>query len=320
MYLWTLRVAPRGAALFAGLACAFYPTYIYYSLRIFSEPYFIPMFLLSLVLTIPAIESAKSWPASLAGIAWGLTVMIRPHALPIAGLISLYLAYHKKWLRGALVALGVFVFLTPWLIRNQLVLGHPVLLATESGETLLGANNPYVYDDPALHGMWLSPMKVPEYAERLRPVRDEVERSRLQSEIAMDYLRRNPNKIPILGYYKLRRWLTPITVSRGLIRVIVLASYGTLLVLLILSSFLRVFSRSAALDIALIATFVFLAVSAVYWGGLTRGRLPLEILWIPWGCWAAWDLLGRLGHQKSAASRSILARPQFDAWVRSEGL
>jgi 4-amino-4-deoxy-L-arabinose transferase-like glycosyltransferase len=297
MYLWAQRVAPRGAALLAAVACALYPTYIYYSLRIFSEPYFIPILLLSLLLSVAAIESRTPWPSSLAGLSWGLTVMVRPHGLPIATVVALYFVCHKRWSRAALVALGVAAFLAPWLIRNQIVLGHPVLLATESGETLLGANNPYVYENPALHGMWVSPIRIPEYSERLKPVRDEVERSRLQSQISTDYLKRNPAQAPILAYYKLRRWLTPVTVTGGAIRLLVLASYGVMLVLLVLGVLLGVFRRTAALDITLNSTLVFVAVTAVYWGGLTRGRLPLEILWIPWGAWAAWDLAARLARR-----------------------
>ena len=233
----------------------------------------------------------------MAGISWGLTVMIRPHGLPIAGLIVLYLVFRKQWRQGALIAMGVAVFLVPWVVRNQMILGHPVILATESGETMLGSNNPYVLNDPELHGMWISPLKVTDYADRLRPIRDEVERSRVQNEIAMDFLGRNPSSIPTLAYYKLRRWLTPVTVSGGLARLLVLASYGTLLVLLTAGLVLRVYRPSGALVLSLLSTLVFLAVAAVYWGGLTRGRLPLEILWIPWGAWAAWDLLARVGQR-----------------------
>ena len=98
--------------------------------------------------------------------------MVRPHAVPIAALICLYLARRKLWLHAMCLAFGVTAFLVPWAIRNEIVLGSPVLLATESGETLLGANNPYVYKDPSLHGVWLSPMKTPEYIELLKPVQD----------------------------------------------------------------------------------------------------------------------------------------------------
>ena len=165
--------------------------------------------------------------------------MVRPHAVPLAALICLYLAKRKLWSHAMCLALGVAVFLVPWVIRNENVLGSPVFLATESGETLLGANNPYVYKDPSLHGMWLSPLRIPEYVELLRPVHDEVERSRVQTSVAVDYLRRNPRSVPLLAYYKLVRWLTPLTVTHGLIRLLVLVSYGSLLLLLLMGAVLK---------------------------------------------------------------------------------
>ncbi len=300
MYLLARRIAPPQAAVLAGLACAFYPSYAYFSLRIFSEPFFIPFVLLALLTTLWAIDSGPTWPSAIAGLCWGVVVMVRPHGLPIAGLIAAYLVFRKRRLSAIFLMAGVAAFLVPWLIRNQVALGHPVLLATEAGETLFGANNPYVLDDPGLHGMWISPLKITEYANRLRPIRDEVERNRVQTRIALDFLGRHPESIPLLVYYKLARWLTPVTVSSGLIRLLVLASYGTLLVLLAAGLLLRAFESSAALHLVLLCTVVFLAIAAVYWGGLTRGRLPLEILWIPWGATAAWDLVLRLRHRLAA--------------------
>ena len=62
MYLLVRRTGSRPAALLAGLACAVYPTYLYFSLRIFSQPYFVPMLLLGLLTTVWAIESPLKWP------------------------------------------------------------------------------------------------------------------------------------------------------------------------------------------------------------------------------------------------------------------
>jgi len=302
MFLLTRRIAPTPVAVLAGLGCALYPSYVYFSLRIYSEPYFIPLFLLSLLLTDYSIKSSGLRSPLVAGCAWGLTAMVRPHAVPLAALICLYLAKRKLWSHAMCLALGVAVFLVPWAIRNEIVFGSPVFLATESGETLLGANNQYVYKDPSLHGMWLSPMKTPEYIELLKPVQDERERSRVQGSVAIDYLRRNPGNAPLLAYYKLRRWLTPLTVTPGPIRLLVLASYGSLLLLLFMGALLRIFEPSALLHIALLCTVAFLLITAVYWGGLTRGRLPLEILWIPWAASTAWDIAKRLSRRSSAES------------------
>ncbi len=71
----------------------------------------------------------------------------------------------------------------------------------------------------------------------------------------------------------------------------VLASYGVLLVLLAAGAMLRKIAFSPTLLLALGFSVVNLGVTAVYWGNLTRGRLPLEMVWLPFGVLVAWELL-----------------------------
>ena len=153
MYLLVRRAASPSAALLAGLACAVYPTYVYFSLRVFSQPYFVPMLLLGLLTTVWAIEERSRWLSLIAGIVWGLTGMVRPEGFPIAALFTLYLFAKREWRRGIYIAIGAWIILTPWVIRNHIVLGRTVLLATEAGETLLGANNPQRTDGPRWWGL-----------------------------------------------------------------------------------------------------------------------------------------------------------------------
>jgi hypothetical protein len=190
-------------------------------------------------------------------------------------------AARGRWRAVALIASGVAVALAPWVIRNYLVIGTPVLLATEGGETMLGANNPYVLNDPKLYGMWVAPVSVPEYKARLAPVRGEVERNRAQNEIAYEFLTQHADEIPVLVYRKILRWLTPVTHTGGVIRVIVLCSYGLLLAVLAVGLVRRRVVPSPQLTAALIGTPCFFVVTAIYWGNLTRGRVPLELLWLP---------------------------------------
>ena len=44
--------------------------------------------------------------------------------------------------------------------------------------------------------------------------------------MAWKYLKENPRVVPLLAFYKLERWLTPITVSGGLVRLLVITSCG----------------------------------------------------------------------------------------------
>jgi len=45
-----------------------------------------------------------------------------------------------------------------------------------TGEVTVEANNPRVLSDPSLHGMWISPMGIPQYRQRLASVHDEFQR------------------------------------------------------------------------------------------------------------------------------------------------
>ena len=112
----------------------------------------------------------------------------------------------------------------PWLIRNEQLFGSP-LLATESGETFLGSNNPYVVGDLALcTACGRSPNAIPEYRKAIEFDYNEVEHNQIQNQIAFYPL--NPARGSLLAFcYKLERWLTPITVSGGLVRLLVIASF-----------------------------------------------------------------------------------------------
>jgi 4-amino-4-deoxy-L-arabinose transferase-like glycosyltransferase len=281
MYLFARQFTTLPVAILSAVACSLHPVWTYMAPAIASEPFFVPGLLLSLWLTVKAFQSRPRL-ALLAGLAWGVTALMRPHALPIVCLITLLALWRGRWALAAMLILGVAVAVVPWGVRNYLDFGRFYLLETASGETFLGSNNPRVLSDPALHGMWIPPMRVPEYRQRLANVHDDFERRDLQNAIGRQFLKDHPTSIPKLLVYKLWRWLTPLTGSAGAIRLMVLGSYGLLLLLLAIGVPLGVFKHSLPLDLVLICTFAFFVLTLVYWGNLTRGRMPLEIIWIPW--------------------------------------
>ena len=291
MYLFARRVASRGESLAAGIACVLYPTWLFLSGGVWSEPYFIPLLLLSLLLSGRAVYSPASWISLAAGMAWGVTALVRPHGAPMALLITIYLFSRAGWRRALLFLFGFTLLVAPWLVRNQEIFGHP-FLATESGETFLGSNNPYVIRNPALHGMWVAPRQIPEYWAAIEFNYNEAERSQIQNQIAWEYLKQNPRVAPRLALYKLMRWLTPVTVTGGAVRLAVLASYGMLLLFLMIGCLRRIYHGSVELHLVSIWSLLMTALTIFYWGNLTRGRLSVEILWLPWGSIAAFHTLG----------------------------
>lgn len=283
MFLFARRFARPAPALLAGAVCAVYPSWVFHSVGILTEPFFVPILLLALLLTARELDAPTPRNPILAGLSWGLAIMTRVHALPMLALITPYAIYRKNYRLALCLVAGAAAFLLPWFVRNVTSVGHPIVLSTEGGETFLGANNPYVLAEGRHYGMWVIPLTIPEYRDRLRPIQDEYLRDREQYAIGMRFLAERPGVIPHLVVSKLARWLTPVTESGGKTRLVVLGTYGLMLVLLAVGTARGVHRRgSTALHLVLLCTAAQMVVTAVYWGNLLRGRLPLELLWIPW--------------------------------------
>jgi len=77
------------------------------------------------------------------------------------------------------------------------------------------------------------------------------------------------------------------------------------LVLLLIGWLRRSYHRSIELELALMWSFVMTVITIVYWGNLTRGRIPLEMVWLPWGAIAAVELL------EYCASRRRIRKYEF---------
>jgi hypothetical protein len=285
VFLIAGTIMPRRWAVLAGSGCAIHPGFLHYSTTPWSETFYAPLLLLATLLSVRAIRRPGFATALVDGTAWGLAALCRPHALPAAILFAIGLGWTVRSRRPALgVILGTVLVMTPWLARNIIVFGSPVLLCLEGGETLLGSNNPYVVADPDLAGMWVSPVMIPEYRDRILQSDGQFARSRLQTAIAIDYLKGHPDVIPGLIIKKWVRWLTPVTRSGGrLFRVAVLCSSGGLLTMVIIGLVSGKIRYAPLLVSTMAITLTEFAVVAVYWGNLERGRIPLELTWLPWG-------------------------------------
>ena len=284
MYLIAATIMPRRWAVLAGFGCAFQPAYVFYSILTLTEPFYVPLLLLAVLLSVHAIQNPGFATAFIDGLVWGVAALCRPHAVPALVLTAIGMGLIQKSWRPVLgIFLGTAIVLTPWWARNLAVFGKPILLSLEGGETFLGANNPYVANDPDLVGMWISPMTVPEYRARIIRSQTEIELNDCMMEMAVPYLKANPHVIPRLVFNKWARWLTPITSSGGLNRLMVLCTYGVLLALVALGLISRTIRYSPLLVATVAITLADFATVGLYWGNLTRGRIALELIWLPWG-------------------------------------
>ena len=101
-------------------------------------------------------------PALLAGLLFGLAVLARPTYWVFGGLAAgVWVLEHcssRGHARASLrrirpvrsvgpLVLGVVLVVTPWLVRNAVVIGRPLLTTTHGGYTLLLGNNPVFYKE-----------------------------------------------------------------------------------------------------------------------------------------------------------------------------
>jgi 4-amino-4-deoxy-L-arabinose transferase-like glycosyltransferase len=89
--------------------------------------------------------------AILGGLGFGLAGLCRPSLLAgaaltvLAGLAAPPGRLSERLLRSALLTLTITLVLSPWMIRNLLILGDPIWTTTHGGYTLALANNPVYY-------------------------------------------------------------------------------------------------------------------------------------------------------------------------------
>ncbi|MDX1968218.1 MAG: hypothetical protein SFV23_13665 [Planctomycetaceae bacterium] len=104
-------------------------------------------------------RSGALWGA--AGFLLGLAALCRPSIWPFIGVFSAAVliggasssapcsSWKRRCFKLMLLWLCLAATVSPWVLRNQLVLGKPILTTTHGGYTLLLANNPVFYDEVA---------------------------------------------------------------------------------------------------------------------------------------------------------------------------
>lgn len=217
----------RGALLAAG-AVAVDPLLLLYTSQAMTETLFtaIVSALLALLMT------AEPWGRSrqvLAGLAFGSAALCRPTvwAWFVLGFVwkswcevraAGWQARAWPW-RYRLAGATALVVLSPWVVRNVVVMGRPIVTTTHGGYTLLLANNPVVYreevDKPwgvtwedASKGRrqsdWYADMRSRMRAE-LGPNADEVAVDRWESSEARRHIRDEPTTFLRSCVFRLRR-------------------------------------------------------------------------------------------------------------------
>jgi hypothetical protein len=138
---------PRAGLLAAGVA-ALYPILIAADGSMMTESTFGAFAAFSMLAAYRLLEAPGAGRAAVLGVLLGLGALARAEALLMLPLLLLPVLRRPAGLKAALVTCVAFaVIVAPWTIRNWSAFDRPVLIATEGGETLAGANC-----DPAYYG------------------------------------------------------------------------------------------------------------------------------------------------------------------------
>jgi hypothetical protein len=274
------RLGGPRAGWLAGAAVALWPSHAWLSVRVLSEP------LDSILLLAGADLLLRAKPLA-GGAALGLAVLCRPAGLPAALLAAGAAAIAAEPGRRArpllLALLGIAAAVLPWVVRNQRVLGEP-LLATTSGVTLLGGNCEAAL--AAEHpGKWVPP-------ERAWPGPDgpdmgmygwsrlgEAASSARFAERAREWAAANPGDAARLAGWKAVRFLDPDTRSEradaGWKALLGWLSWGPLLLALLLAFAGEARRREPEALLAAAFLLGHLAAAVIAYGD-ARARAPVE--------------------------------------------
>jgi 4-amino-4-deoxy-L-arabinose transferase-like glycosyltransferase len=137
-------------ALVSGLLLALFPSQVYYSGTLLSEPLFTFLFMFGLLLATSGGWRAEGMTLRHAlglGILMGAAALVRgiTMGIPVVMLIAsraLFSSFRRALACAAVVAAGIVLFVLPWSVRSSLALGTPVLISTNVGDDLCIGNQP----------------------------------------------------------------------------------------------------------------------------------------------------------------------------------
>lgn len=193
------------AARASALVVAAYPMLIVYPLGLATENLFLPLVLASFLVLVELSAALRgrgaggpsarrpTWLAILAGILLGLSALTRSIILPFGLLAGLWLWLSLGRIRHALLLwLALLCTVAPWILRNSMLAGRLTGVETSMGYNL------YLGYHPASDGSFIFGPSL----DLLRIV-DDVEREQVATEMAWDFIRSEPARIPGLALSRL---------------------------------------------------------------------------------------------------------------------
>jgi 4-amino-4-deoxy-L-arabinose transferase-like glycosyltransferase len=246
---WLSRLLfDRSTGLPAAAIVTIYPGAIAMSVFVLSEALFCPLMLAHLILWIAAWRAKKSTAvfllAGLAGVVAGAAVLTRPSWLlftPVA-LGAVVVCYSARWRQlqiGLVMIAALAATMTPWWIRNYVVVGHFVPTTLQVGASLYDGLNPRATGASDMRFADADVARPPGPHEIAAGWNAEYERDRRYRLAATEWARKHPGRVLQLAGIKFVRmwniwpneqkfssWRMRLLVAAGYVPVMILALVG----------------------------------------------------------------------------------------------
>lgn len=292
--------APRGeiAATLAAAVTAIYPYYVVHDTALQETSLFTLLTLIAVILALRVARTGARLPAVWCGLVLGLDVLTRSPIAPFAMIVPLWLMARKRFAPSVLCALVLAATVSPWLIRNSLLTGEPVL-TTEAGFELWNGNNPMLFDYYPMQSVdvsinaHLDMLEAQDAKDLPPPGSSDVVVDRWFRQRALAYIRAHPWLTVVSGFRKIGAtfdWLPTPRRSHAQ-TVLHLLSFGPVMLFGLWGMWRRrLHWRDDSLMYLLFAQF--LVVTAVYFGQ-TNHRVFLDVYLIVFAAAAISDRLVR---------------------------
>ncbi len=278
------------AALLSAAIYSVWPTAILYATELGSETQYTLLFGCFILLALEFAEREGWGWAIAAGAVLGLAMSTRGNAVLMAGLVIPWAVWQFRKrpqlaLRGICIAFVAGLMLVPWAIRNYEVFHAFIPFETGGGDVLLGSYNRIVANDPSAYGYWIYPTsELPEYRSQIVAPNDEVKRDHVETQLAVQWIRRHPEKWWYLEESKFRRSWTPFLQpnSPQLYRYGMLFTWGPVLILFAIGCFptaIGFLRRGEPGWLIHLGILHFVLTAEIFWGA-SRFRYPVEDLCI----------------------------------------
>jgi hypothetical protein len=270
------RLAGPGGGVAAGALVAVHPALVAND----GPPVAEPLSLCLLLLTVLLLHDGR---VVAAGVATGLQLLTKPSAQGLALVVAAWILWRWGWRRALAFGLPVLLVAVPWVVRNAVVIGSPVLVSS-NGFNLAALYSPQA----AAADGWLDPLGDPRFEDVRRGPserQDELALDAAFRELAVDHLLAHPFELVERGGENVLRLFEltpaendPAEVSDGRNLSFRYATlWATWVVIVAGGAGLYAARRRAAAQLLVLGALYLTAVSVVFSPMPPRLRAPLDL-------------------------------------------